>query len=188
MKRRLLLVFLLLLAWSSLGMGTAGAGFSAAMDFHVADQFIESGTGIDQTGAVAEADNGDAVSVVGSGKFNRGSKKASGGGTFQHRDPGGAIIGSGSWTAKTLDGFVPYGCGDGTTLPKNFCGGLATLGVEVLPHSGTPLSGVLVINCVIGPGASGEEGITLDVTGVIDFDETIFSEGGLTVFVSNSKS
>jgi flavodoxin len=190
-KKRVLLVVLLLLAWSSLGLGTAGAGFSAVMDFHVADEFIESGTGFDQTGAQAEVSTGlfegHTVSVVGNGKFNVASGKASGGGTFVHRDENGDFFASGSWTAKSLNDFTFYGCGDGTTFPKNFCGGLATLSVEVLPHGGDPLSGVLTINCLIGEDATGEEEITL-VVGGFNFDEDATEDpDGLTLFVSRSK-
>jgi len=191
-KKRVPVVVLLLLAWSSLGLGTAGAGFSAVMDYHVSDEFIEEGVGEDQTGAVAEVSggtfDGHTVSVVGNGKFNVSSGKASGGGTFVHRDENGDFFASGSWTAKTLDGFIFYGCGDGTTFPTNFCGGLATLTVEVLPHGGDPLSGVLTIECLIGdvpPGA--EEEITLAV-GPFTFDEDVTEEpDGLTLFVSKSK-
>jgi hypothetical protein len=189
-KKRVPVVVLLLLAWSSLGLGTAGAGFSAVMDYHVSDQFIESGTTFNQTGAEAEESGGDTVSVVGNGKFNVSSGMASGGGTFVHRDENGDFFASGSWTAKTLDGFIFYGCGTGepTDFPTNFCGGLATLTVEVLPHGGDPLIGVMTIECVIGvvpPGA--EEGITLAV-GPFTFDEDVTEEpDGLTLFVSKSK-
>jgi hypothetical protein len=47
---------------------------------------------------------------------------------------------------------------------------------------------VLVNHCAIGPDtpADAEEGITLDIPGVINFDDLVQEEGGLTLFVARN--
>ncbi len=188
MKRRLAaFITLLLLVTSVLTAGSASA-LSMKSDFHVADAFIGAGTGLPQVGARAEADNGDIVSIVGTGSFNLASGKTTGGGTFVHTTSAGVLVGSGTWTATGVEDFTFYGCGGG--LPPNFCGGLLTLNVHVVGGGGAvEFDGVLAIDCLIGdvpPGAI--EGITLDIPGAIDFDETIFEPSGLTLYVSRSKN
>ena len=186
----MLLAFLLLLL-AAVGTGGAQAAeTSAKLDYHIADAFIETGTGIDQTGARARADNRDTISVVGSGTFNTASLNATGGGTFVHRDRRGSLVGEGTWTATGVNSFDFWGCG-GEGFPPNFCGGLLVLSVHLVAEGGAPQAdGVLTVSCLIGANvpAGAEEGITLNVPGLIDFDELIAEESGLTLYVSRSKS
>lgn len=192
MKKRLpMLIAFLMLSLAAFGTGGAQAAESSAkFDYHIADAFIEAGTGIVQTGARARAVNGDTVSVTGSGTFNTASMKATGGGTFVHRTAGGGPVGDGTWTATGVESFTPWGCG-GEAFPPNFCGGLLVLDVHLVATAGGPeADGVLTVSCLIGarvpPGA--EEGITLDVPGLINFDELIAEASGLTLYVSRSHS
>ena len=92
-------------------------------DFHVADAFIQSGIGLAQTGAVAEAANHHQVRLTGRGTLNlEAKKKASGSGSFVHTDASGAVQGFGTWTARSVKSATMYPCG-GNGLPNNFCGG-----------------------------------------------------------------
>lgn len=181
---------LFLVAVATAVVPDAGA-VSAKFDWHVSDAFIQAGTGVTQTGALAQASNGDVARLSGSGTFNMASDTAAGGGVFVHTTSGGAVAGFGTWTATGVEGFEFFGCGsDG--LPPDFCGGQLVLDVRI---SGVSLSlgpvevdGVLTITCLIGEDvpAGAEEGITLDIPGVINFSETI--DSGFTLFVSRSKA
>jgi len=188
MKRRIVaFAAVLMLVTSVLGAASASA-LSAKLDFHVADAVIGAGTGIPQLGARAVADNGDIVSVVGGGTFNLGSGKTTGGGTFVHTTSGGVLVGSGTWTATGVDDFTFYGCGG--DLPPNFCGGALALNVHLVAGGGAAeFDGLLTIDCLIGDfPATAVEGITLNIPGAINFDETMFEFSGLTLYVSRSKN
>ena len=191
MKMRIALVSAVPLAVSLLGVGSAGASddVSSKLDYHAADAFIQAGTGIPQTGAVAVAANGDKVRVFVSGTLNTASEKATGGGTFVHTNRTGAVLGFGSWKATGVESATIYPCG-GAGLPDNACGGIVVLKVHV---SGTSTStgasefdALLTIDCEINPPTPGVEGIKLEIPGVINFNTTEFSFGGLTVFVARS--
>jgi hypothetical protein len=191
MKRRIALVSAALLAVSLLGVGSAGASddVSSKLDYHVADGFMQAAEGIPQTGAVAVAANGDNVRVSGSGTLNTASEKATRGGTFVHTSGTGAVLGFGSWKATGVESATIYPCGGGG-LPDNACGGIVVLKVHV---SGTSTSagaiefdGLLTIDCEINSPTPGVEGIKLAIPGVINFNTTKFSPGGLTVFFARS--
>jgi hypothetical protein len=165
----------------------------------VADANNESGTfelHLEQPN-VAEASNGDRVSVTGSGVFSVHPKSVTASGGFTHTNSQGAVIGSGSWTASGLLSFEFYGCGVvpaiGATLPPNFCGGALKLRVVLTP-SGTTLAipGVLTIFCVVGPQAPpthdnptepGEEGIHLVVPGVANFNQIV---SGMNIYIQTA--
>jgi hypothetical protein len=176
------------LALSTFTVGTAQAQTSAILDYHVADPFIAAVTGIPQTGARAEASNKDTISVTGTGTFNLGSGKATGGGEFEHRDKKGNLVGSGTWSATSVQSFDSFGCGGG--FPSNFCGGVLVLRVRLLASNGAQFEGVLTIFCAVGPNAPAgiPDAITLEIVGVIDFDDPIPEDSGLTLYVSRSKS
>src|SRR5713226_6150287 len=191
MKMRIALVSAALLAVSLSGVGSAGASdnVSSKLDYHAADAFIQAATGIPQTGALAMAANGDKVRVVASGTLNTKSEKATGRGTFVHTSRTGAVLGFGSWKATGVESAIIYPCG-GPGLPDNACGGIVVLKVHV---SGTSTSAgaiefdaLLTIDCEINPPTPGVEGIKLEIPGVINFDKTEFSPGGLTVFLART--
>lgn len=189
MKTRFALLTAILLLTAALAPGAAAADTSSKFDYHIADAFIEAGTGIDQTGARAQARNRDTVSVVGSGTFNVASRSATGGGTFEHRDKKGNLLGSGTWSATGVESFTLWGCGGG--FPPNFCGGLLVLNVHLVGSGGAPaFDGVLTVSCLIGANvpAGAQEGITLDIPGVINFNKLLEEETGLTLYRSRSKS
>jgi hypothetical protein len=147
---------------------------------------------------VSEAPNGDRVAVTGMGTFSVHPKSVTASGTFTHTTSGGTVVGSGTWTATDLLSFEFYGCGvipavPTITLPPNACGGALKMRVLLMP-SGTTVSlpGVLTIFCVIGPQAppphdnpteTGEEGITLVVPGVANFNKIV---SGMNIYIQTS--
>jgi len=194
--RYLRIIFAAMLTMSLLVSGGASAAdnVSAKLDWHVADAFIQAGTGIPQTGAVAEVSSGmfagHQVRINGSGTFNTGSMKATGGGALVHTDQNGDVQGLATWTATGVQSATLYPCGE-VDLPANFCGGLVVLNVHISGTSTTlgalEADGILTIDCEINPPTPGVEGMKLNVPAFpINFDQTNFSPGGLTVFVSRS--
>jgi hypothetical protein len=190
MKVRIALVSAAALA-ASLWAVSAGASdnISSKLDYRVANAGIQAATGIPQTGAVAAAANGDRVRVTGSGTLNTASEKATGFGTFVHTSSTGAVLGFGSWEATGVKSATIYPCG-GPGLPDNACGGIVVLTVHL---SGTSTSAgavefdaLLTIDCEINPPSPGIEGIKLQIPGVINFNATEFSVGGLTVFLARN--
>jgi hypothetical protein len=142
-------------------------------------------------GARAQADNGDYARLSDSGTFNIRSGKATGGGVFAHTNSAGVLLGFGTWEAMSVEDFDFFGCGGGG-FPDNFCGGRLTLGVHLtgvsLAVGQAGFDGVLTVTCLIGPDvpAGAEEGIALDIPGVINFDDLVPEESGLTLFVAPS--
>jgi hypothetical protein len=181
-------VFVFLLAASLLSGGTVTAAedeTSSQFAYHVSDAFIQSATGVPQTGAVAAAADGAQVRVSGSGTFNTHSTKATGGGAFVATSAAGAVGAFGTWTATGVASATMYPCGGGG-LPANFCGGVVVLKVHI---TGTSTFGArefdafLLIDCEINPPVAGVEGIKLNTPGR-NFSSTVPSPGGLTLFVS----
>jgi hypothetical protein len=133
---------------------------------------------------VAKASNGDTVTIAGSGTFNAASMQATGSGSFVHRDSTGTVIkGFGTWTAEQLVSWTPGGFSTlGGVLPSGSEGGIAVLKVHVSPATGgAGFTALLTINCGLNtPGV--EEGINLNVIGVINFD-TLPSNHGNTLFI-----
>lgn len=195
-KRMVAIVTVPLLLVSVLAASNASAGTPVKFRFHIANAFIQAGTGLTQTGARAQADNMDFARISGRGRFNSSTGKAAGGGVFAHTNASGVLVGFGRWTATGVQDFEPFGCGaaaDGTALPPDFCGGVLTLdvrltGINVTTGAGS-FDGVLTVTCLIGDApedipAGAEEGITLDIPGAINFDDLIPEDGGLTLYVS----
>ncbi len=179
----------LALALSLLAPAGAQAGTSSKFDYHIADAFIQAGTGLTQTGAVAQAANGDKIRVIGSGTFNTASMKATGSGALVHTDSAGVLKAFGTWTATGVSAATMYPCGP---LPANFCGGVVVFNIRVTRTSTTSgpaeFDALLSVDCEINPPVAGVEGIKFERPGVLNFNTTLFSPGGLTVFVSRSHS
>ena len=131
---------------------------------------------------VAKASNGDTVTLAGSGTFNPNpSMQASGGGSFVHRDLAGKIKGFGTWTAEELVSWTPGGFSTlGGVLPSGSEGGVAVLKVHISPATGgAGFTGLLTINCALATSGV-DEGINLNVLGVINFGTTV---SGNTLFI-----
>jgi hypothetical protein len=188
MRRLLLLVAalsLLLFSGAASAYATTGSG-----TFH-----WEAGAGdvcgVEPTACpdVASASNGDTVSVRAQGDLNTANRSATGGGTFEHRNSAGTLLGSGTFTANRLLAFSFYGC-DGDGLPTNFCGGRAALAVHLVGHPASNPSasvesdGILEVTCLIGSPPSGaDEGIRLNVKDLINFNKSV---SGDTLFIKTS--
>src|SRR5712691_9395753 len=78
MKKRFVAFLLLFLLAVATGFVPSASAVSAKLDWHVSDSFIQAGTGVTQTGALAQASNGDIARLSGSGTFNMASDKATG--------------------------------------------------------------------------------------------------------------
>jgi hypothetical protein len=132
---------------------------------------------------IAQAANGDIVSITGSGVFSVNPNTVSATGTFTSQSSG-----SGTWVATQLLDFQPYGCGIifGTPIPPNLCGGKLMLRIVLTDStSGQQFDGVLWVFCVIGPNPpnSAHEGALLDIVGVNNFNKIV---SGDNVYVKTS--
>ena len=118
-------------------------------------------------------------------------------GTFTHTDAAGTVLGGGTWVATELLAFHSYGCGvlaftdPDTIIPSNFCGGMLKLRVTLTPTGSTPaFDGILTYFCIVGANAPdshnqpSEEGITLNVPGLINFDQS--TTPSMNVFIKTS--
>jgi hypothetical protein len=161
---------------------TARAAPAMKWTFHAGDAFLAS---LDPSFSpdVARADNGDTLTITGTGRYNPGGAVA-GSGTFVHADSNGNVIHSGTWTANVVVSYEDFGNAVVNKLPRTFHGGQLILSVTITATdgSGIVLSATLIVTCVLGdsvpPGAM--EGITADVPGVITFGESV---SGNTLFV-----
>ncbi len=181
----------LLFAAMLLGGGSPAYATTPVLDYHVSDAFIQSLGEPAQTGAVAQASNGDQVRITGSGTLNSASMNATGSGSFLHTSSSGAVLGFGTWTATSLNAFTPYGCGG--AFPSFACGGLVVLSVHITATStsagAVEVDGVLAVDCLIGsPPAGAAEGIKLNIPGHINFDTTIPSHHGETIYISRNRN
>jgi hypothetical protein len=132
---------------------------------------------------ITEASNGDRVQLVGTGPLGIHPKSASGGGTFEHRDAGGTLIGSGAWSVTELLSFQSYGPSPLFPSTFNGVGGKAQLRVQLTPTGTTiVLEGILDVECMLPgldvPGGT-VEGVNLVVPGVANFNKPI---SGTTLF------
>jgi hypothetical protein len=143
----------------------------------------------------ASAPSGDRVRVQctfglgGCGTFTTKDKAVAMSGTFVHTDSGGTVVAAGTWVATELISFDAYGCGlvdfDGpggappVVIPPFICGG--ALKVRVLLTAGSQeLDGILTVFCIVGENPPNshdelsEEGITLNIPGVVNFNHVDF--------------
>ncbi len=152
----------------------------ATFAYHVGDGFAV----LNNTGNTAVAENGDMVTVSGTGTFDVVGKTAAGGGTFTHKRADGTIVATGTWTATELLAFQSYGPGTPQGTPASFFGGRAALAIVGTPTGTTlMLPGILEIECALGtPPGGAEEGVRLLVKGIINFNKSVH-ESGENVFV-----
>jgi hypothetical protein len=129
----------------------------------------------------------DTVSLTGSGQAEPHEGEASGGGTFVHKDSLGNVRASGVYIVtgfrKWRDGqgsLIGVGVRDGIGELDEADSGILTLGVQLIPDSGSPHDGELTVNCNLpGTAFAVTEGIMLTVRGTsLDFTP----HGGGTLF------
>lgn len=131
---------------------------------------------------VAEAANGDRVTLTGTGTLTLHPKSATGGGTFTNTTAGGTVVAMGTFTATELLSFESYG--PSPLLPAFLNSGQALIRVALVPDgSTTSIDGILRVECVL-PGSTfpggKEEGINLLLPGIANFNHQV---SGATVFV-----
>ena len=168
MKRIALALALALLTALALAGGAASKTSKATFDVHVGDNFAPPLA----HPSIARAANGDTITIVLTGSFNKATKAASGGGTFVHMR-GTTVLATGTLTLTRTIAFQFYGCGvapDGSAFPSNFCGGRVLLAAHLVGHpasnpSATVEHGALLeVNCQVhssttSPPAGTSEGI-----------------------------
>jgi len=183
MRQHLAFVATLVIAWSALGSGNAQAAtVKDSFEYHVGDAFIQS-LGF-PAGNKAMAQNGDVVTVVGTGTFDVTTKTATGGGTFLHKTSAGTVVGMGTWLATGLISFQSYGNATPQGLPATFYGGRVALAIVATP-AGTSLQipATLQIECELGsPLPATTEGIRLNVYDLINFNKTV-EESGANLYI-----
>jgi hypothetical protein len=186
MRTKLAVLISLLIPLGLLAPATATATTStAAYDFHIADPFLHDAVG-SPLGATATADNGDTLTIIGSGQLDAGANTASGSGTFVHHETATGADITGTWVATSLISFQFYGCGGGG-LPDFLCGGLAKLNLVATPDANPALhiASVVWITCELGTQVppSATEGVRVLAKDFINFNKTVPS--GFTVFVKH---
>lgn len=187
-RLRWLVLLVLVCAGVAGGAQVASANhLSNTYTVHVGDAFLAA-VNPAFSPAVAEASNGDTVAVRFTGEIDPSAKAASGTGTFEHRDAAGMLVAAGTLTATNLLSFKFYGHPPASTgFPPNFTAGKALIRVVLDPGEpgGTTLDGIMTVTCHL-PGVKvpegGEEGIRLNVQGVINFND---EAGGNTLFVEH---
>jgi hypothetical protein len=167
------------IAGNSPVIGTLAAHETGTFTYHVGDAFIQS-LGF-PAGNKAMAENGDVVTVIGTGTFDVAAKSATGGGTFVHKTSGGTTVGSGTWAVTELLTFQSYGNAVPQGLPPTFFGGRVALKVLLTPaaNPSVHLPAILEIECALGskiPGGA-VEGVRLNVLDVINFNKTVLESG-----------
>lgn len=173
---------LALLGFFPLGVGALPV-LQGTFTYHVGDEFL---TSVDPSfgPVVTSANNGDLISVTGTGTFSLWPSSVTGGGTIVHTDADGNLIDQGTWEAFAVMSFRGYGDGTPQGLPETFVGGRLRLLVKLLPESapGTVFWGIMTIDCTLGSNIpqSAVEGIQLHVPGVVNFTDEV---SGATVFV-----
>jgi hypothetical protein len=138
------------------------------------------------------AANGDQIAITGGGEFSVNPNAVDASGGFTHRDSGGNVLATGTWTATGLINYQSYGCGAlfGDPIPPNLCGGAVKMSVTLTP-TGTSLRvpGTLTVFCVIGTHVPHSvfgpltEGVTLNVPAIQNFNH---SAGGENDYVQIS--
>jgi hypothetical protein len=187
MKRSRLAFLSLGLALGILVAVTSASGLSGQRRGHIVRwdfaQVIQ-GTGLaGGTDVGLDAASGDTISLTGSGHAKPARHRAFGGGTFVHTDSEGNEVAHGvyvvtgfvSW--QSLAGTFPAPV-DGIGNIRQAHAGVLVLDVRFSPEGGSPVDGVLTINCHFpDTPADIEEGFELSV-GSFNFTPA----GGVTLF------
>jgi len=137
---------------------------------------------------------GGSIAIQGSGELQvdkKGKpKKVDGDGLYAQFDHWGNLVSSGTWKAKKLLSFDPYGEDDVTPLPDGFESGRALILIELKPEGGKKKGGkkvtaVLEIGCRL-PGNAGIfgtiEGVRVLVDGGLNYN--LPADPKLTLFVN----
>ncbi len=169
-----------LLAFVGAGSTSAHSG-SVTYDHHIGDSFLAS-VNPEFSPDVAMAANGDTITLTGSGTLGVHPKSVSGGGDFIHKDAGGSVLATGTWTAQRLLAFKEFPKGEG--FPEDFAAGHAVMMVQ-LSVGGTPVhTGILYFDCDLEENPPGHgEGSRLAVQGALNFNQKV---SGATLFVRHS--
>ncbi len=181
---RLLVMGLIVFGFLLLGVGARASAKSATVTYnYLAGSGFLCSLSPDACPDVARADNGDTISIAGSGTLSIHPDSVTGSGTFTHKDASGTVLAEGTWTAQQLLSFVSYGTSP--SFPPTFEGGKALVSIHLSPNTGgSGFDAVLRITCLIGsPPAAAHEGIRLNVQDVIDFNKEV---SGDTVFIRTS--
>lgn len=143
------------------------------------------GVGVPGACMARDAATGDVVTLTGTGQIEPKKRTAAGGGTFVHNHDNGTEVAHGVYIVTAFVSFTPaggtlagIGLTDGIGDINRTIGGLIVLDVEVRPVGGSPVAGVLHVDCDI-PGVEFhiEEGVDLTV-GSFHFEKA----GGFTDF------
>jgi hypothetical protein len=158
--------------------------------------------------AVARAANGDTIELSGAGTLSLANKSITAGGAFTRKSSTGEIVATGVWTATELLSFKSYGMAPGALMrePQKFrssrlfplglgmlagpmpAGGLALIGIRMLPDVGRPNEAILQVNCARGkvpPNQQGD-GVRLAIQDEgVKFDQKV---SGRTVFMLRKPS
>jgi hypothetical protein len=134
-------------------------------------------------GDVAQASNGDQITLRGTGTLGIHPESESGGGTFTS---GPGVLGNGTWIVTELLTFQAYGPGTVPTLPPGSSSGRALFRVQLTPTGMPVVEGILDVECDI-PGSTVPggimEGIHLVIPGVDNFNQSV---SGPTLFIKTS--
>ena len=143
------------------------------------------GVGLPGEAHAKDATTGDMVTLTGTGQIEPKRETATGGGTFVHNHADGSPVAHGVYVVTGFVSFTPaggtlagIGLTDGIGTITRTVGGLIVLQVSVMPAGGSPLAGVLHVDCDI-PGVEFhiEEGVNL-LVGTFNFEKS----GGFTDF------
>jgi len=154
--------------------------------------------------AAAKSNQGDSYEMSGAGTLEVQSKSVRAAGTYTHRSASGNVLETGVWLAGELLSFNSYGAAP-NALPRQGwasgpipfalkrlsmpsgpvpTGGLAVLGIRLLPLHGPSRNAVLQVNCALGdvPRERSVEGIRLSIeANANDFSE---ETSGRVMFLS----
>jgi hypothetical protein len=178
-----LAAFAMLLALS-LGGGTTSAKEKVTeFDVHVGDAFIL-GLGLPAVD-IAGASNGDTIELIFTGRIDAKGRKADGDGGFRHFDKSGKLVDFGTFTAKRLISFLDLGPTAG--FPPTAHRGRAQIRERAVGQT-TAFDATLRVDCKFGPAPPPppdfEEGTFFDVSGGLNFNETVNETNVFNLFVA----